>query len=258
MKRAFHSTRMGQLHVVEGGDDARTPLVLLHQTPRSVDEFAEVLPILAKHRRTIAIDNAGYGSSDPVAGQPSVNDYAGAVIDVLDSLKINRAIFVGHHTGAVISVELAAGWAPRVDRVVLSGPVYTDEKGRAELSKFFKQWTIEPDGSHLKDKWDKFFKWLPDPKLTQRFTTDIWRAGETSEQGHFSVALYRMEDRIGLVQCPALLIYNRHDPFANPETARPIKDAFKPGVEVHIDAGVFVANEKPELFANTVLDYVGR
>ena len=57
------------------GSGGGTPLILLHQTPRSVDEFAEVLPLLAKHHQTIAIDNPGYGCSDPVEGQPTVAEY---------------------------------------------------------------------------------------------------------------------------------------------------------------------------------------
>ena len=256
-RRFFCDTSMGQVHVVEAGSDPRPPLVLLHQTPRSVDEFKEVLPLLASHRRVIAIDNPGYGCSDPVSGQPTVAEYARAVVDVMDALRIDKAVFVGHHTGAVIAVELAAAFKDRVDRVVLSGPVYTDAEGRAELSKWFKQWTVEKDGSHLLDKWRKFFKWIPDPAIVQRLVLDLWRAGETSEQGHFAVALYRMEDRLGLVECPALLVYNRHDPFADPVKSKPVREAFKPATEVFLDAGVFVANEKPELFARTVLDYVG-
>lgn len=255
-RRFFCDTEMGQVHCVEAGSGAGAPLILLHQTPRSVDEFKEVLPLLAKHRRTIAIDNPGYGCSDPVKGQPTVADYARAVIAVLDALKIGRAVFVGHHTGAIVSVELAAAFPERVDRVILSGPVYTDAQGRAELSKWFKQWTVQKDGSHLKEKWDRFFQWIPDPALVQRIVLDLGRAGETSEQGHFAVALYRMEDRLGLMKCPALLIYNEHDPFADPVRSAPVREAFKPATEVFLDAGVFVANEKPELFAQTVLDYL--
>jgi pimeloyl-ACP methyl ester carboxylesterase len=256
-RRFFCSTAMGQVHGVESGSGGGTPLILLHQTPRSVDEFAEVLPLLAKHRRTIAIDNPGYGCSDPVQGQPTVAEYARAVVDVFDALRIDKAVLVGHHTGAVISVELAAAFPERVDRVVLSGPVFTDTEGRAELSKWFKQWHVQKDGSHLKEKWDRFFEWFPDPALVQRFLVDLWRAGETSEQGHFAVALYRMEDRIGMVKCPALLIYNKRDPFADPVKSKPVRDAFKPATEVFLDAGVFVANEKPALFAQAVLDYLG-
>lgn len=255
-RRFFCDTAMGQVHCVEAGSGAGAPLILLHQTPRSVDEFKEVLPLLARKRRTVALDNPGYGCSDPVDGQPAVADYARAAIDVLDALKIARAVFVGHHTGAILSIELAAAFPERVERVVLSGPVCTDEKGRAELDPWFKQWRVRQDGSHLKEKWDRFSTWTPDPALVQRLVLDLWRAGETSEQGHFAAARYRMEDRLGLVKCPALLIYHQHDPFADPVRGKPIRAAFKPATEVFLDTGVFVANEKPELFARTVLDYL--
>lgn len=256
MRRMFCDTRMGQVHCIEAGAGAATPLLLLHQTPRSVDEFAEVMPILAAGRRVIAMDTPGYGCSDRVPGRPTVADYARAALEVLDVLGIDRVIVVGHHTGAVIAVEMAAAWPERVERIVMSGPVYTDAAGRAELMPWFKQWTVAPDGSHLLDKWQKMARWLPRPPLVQRFVVDLFRAGEESEQGHFAVAEYRMEDRLPLVRCPALLLYCKNDPFASPERAAPLKAAFKPAREVTIAAGIFAANEAPELFAGAVLDYV--
>jgi pimeloyl-ACP methyl ester carboxylesterase len=248
---------MGQVHCVEAGSGPEPPLVLLHQTPRSVDEFADVLPLLARARRVIAIDNPGYGCSDPVPGQPAIADYAGAVEAVLGELDTGPVVVVGHHTGAVIAVEMAAAFPHRVARVVLSGPVCTDAAGRGEIVPHFKQWTLAPDGSHLKDKWDKMHSWLPRPELVQRFVVDLFRAGPRSEQGHLAVAVYRMEERLPLVRCPALLIYARRDPFADPRRARPLREAFRPSREVFLDAGAFVANEAPEAFAGAVLDYVG-
>jgi len=215
-----------------------------------------VIPLLARRRRVIAMDTPGYGASDPVPGQPTVADYAGVVVQVLDAFGIPKVVAVGHHTGAVIAVELAAAFASRIERVVLSGPVYTDAAGRAELGAFFKQWHVQPDGSHLLEKWQKMSQWLPRPPLVQRFVVDLFKAGETSEQGHFAVADYRMEERLPLVSCPALLIYGKHDPFASPERAAPLRAAFKPATEVTLDAGVFVAIEDPEAFARAVLDYV--
>ena len=107
----FCESALGQVHCVVAGEGAGAPLLLLHQTPRSTDEFAEVLPLLARQRRVIAIDTPGYGCSDRVPGQPSIADYAGAAIDVLDALGIEQATVVGHHTGAVIAVELAAAFS---------------------------------------------------------------------------------------------------------------------------------------------------
>jgi pimeloyl-ACP methyl ester carboxylesterase len=257
MKRHLIDTRMGQVHCVTAGSGPGTPLLLMHQTPRSIDEFAEVIPLLARSRRVIAMDTPGYGASDPVSGQPSVADYAGVAVQVMDGLGVARVIPVGHHTGAVIAVEMAAAYPGRLERVVLSGPVYTDAAGRAELSKFFRQWHVAPDGSHLLDKWQKMHQWMPQPELVQRLVVDVFRAGEASEQGHFAVAEYRMEDRLPLVNCPALLLYNGKDPFASPAQAAPLRAAFRPVTEVTIDAGIFAANENPQAFARAVLEYVG-
>jgi pimeloyl-ACP methyl ester carboxylesterase len=256
VKRRFCDTRLGQVHVVDAGAGEATPLLLLHQTPRSVDEFADAMPILAATRRVIALDTPGYGCSDRVTGRPGVADYAAAALDSLDALGIERAIVVGHHTGAVIAVEMAASAPERIERVVLSGPVHTDAAGREQLARHFRQWTLASDGAHLQEKWRKFHEWLPRPELVQRLVVDLFRAGETSEQGHFAVAGYRMEERLPLVRCPALLLYATRDPFAATGQAGPLRLAFRPCREATIEAGVFVATEAPSAFARAVLDYV--
>ena len=256
MSRFLCDTKLGQVHGVTAGSGPGTPLLLLHQTPRSVDEFAEVMPLLAAERRVVALDTPGYGCSDRVPGRPTVADYAYSAIQALDHLGIARVIVVGHHTGAVIAVEMAAAFPERVERVVLSGPVYTDAAGRAELAQFFRQWTIAGDGSHLVEKWRKMHEWLPRPELVQRFVVDLFRAGTESEQGHFAVADYQMEDRLPHVRCPALLLYCSRDPFATPERAGALRAAFRPCDEATVEGGVFAANENPGGYAAAVLEYL--
>jgi pimeloyl-ACP methyl ester carboxylesterase len=254
MIRRFVPTALGQVHVVEMG--AGAPLVLLHQTPRSIDEYAEVMPLLAATRRVIAIDNPGYGCSDMPPRAPALEDYAAAVRDVMRALEIPRAIFVGHHTGAVISVELAAAYPELVERVVLSGPVYVDAAGRADLMPHFVQWRVQDDGAHLMEKWTRFRSWSISPALAQRVLLDLFRAGERSEEGHFAVARYRMEERIGAVRCPALLLFHANDPFTDPARAAPLAAAFKPARTVTLPTGVFGANEDPAAFAGAVRAYI--
>lgn len=256
MRRHLCDSRLGQVHCIEAGARSSAPLLLLHQTPRSVDEFAEVIPLLAAERHVLAIDTPGYGCSDRVPGRPQVADYAAAALDALDALGIERFVPVGHHTGAVIAVELAARAPARVERAVLSGPVYTDAAGRAELAQFFRQWTVQPDGAHLLDKWQKLARWLARPDQVQRCVVDLFRAGTASEQGHFAVAEYRMEDRLAELRCPALLIYGRDDPFASPSRSAPLCAAFRPGRTTTIAAGIFAPTEAPQAYAQAVLDYL--
>ncbi len=255
MKRRFCDTVLGQVHYVEAGPASSTPFVLLHQTPRSIDEFRDVIPLLARTRQVLAIDTPGYGCSDPVPEQPTIAQYAAAVVSVLDQARIETACIIGHHTGGTIAVELAAGHPGRTAKVVISGPVYVDAQVRAALAEHFVQWRVQPDGSHLLDKWKKLQGWTKDPSLVQRLTLDLFRAGERSEQGHWAVAAYRMEDRLPLVRCPALLIYGSRDPFADPERSRPLREAF-PGVrEVILEGSVFLPEEVPEAFAAAVLEF---
>lgn len=62
MRRNFADTRFGQLHYVEEGEGH--PVLLLHQTPRSWDEYREVIPLLSATCRVIAPDTLRFGCSD--------------------------------------------------------------------------------------------------------------------------------------------------------------------------------------------------
>lgn len=256
-RRAFFSSPLGQAHYVEAGPSEGVPVVLLHQTPRSVDEFAEVLPLVAAQRRVIALDTPGYGCSDRVSGQPTVADYAEVVRALLDHLGVAEGDLVGHHTGAIIAIEGAAAFPGRVRRIVLSGPMYLDERARRELGAQFAQWVPDPEGRHLLDKWNRLGAWTPDRALLQRLVVDLFRAGELSEQGHFAVAAYRMEDRIGRVTCPTLFLYGERDAFAMPdENRRLMREALPQARERLLDGGVFLPNEAPEAFAAATLEFL--
>src|SRR5699024_11601516 len=62
----YADSPLGRLHYAELGDGF--PLLMLHQTPRSHDEFAEVQPLMARSGyRAIAMDMLGFGLSAPSA-----------------------------------------------------------------------------------------------------------------------------------------------------------------------------------------------
>jgi pimeloyl-ACP methyl ester carboxylesterase len=231
-------------------------VVLLHQTPRSVDEFAEVLPRLAASRRAVAVDTPGYGCSDRPKIQPTIGDYAAALREALDELDLERVHLVGHHTGAVVAVELAAALPERVGTLVLSGPLYLDAAMRKALGPVFAQWRVRNDGSHLTEKWQKFSDWTDDPALVNRVLVDLLRAGETSEFGHFAAAEYRMEDRLPLVRSPTCLVYGKRDFFSSPESSGSFHEILGTCRTVVLDGGVFLPNEDPGGYARAVLENV--
>ncbi len=257
IQRAFLNTPLGQVHYVDAGAESNNPIVLLHQTPRSVAEFAEVIPRLARTYRVLAVDNPGYGCSDRPDEPPEVEDYTAVVVALLDHLGLDAAHLVGHHTGAVVAIETAAAHPERAGKLVLSGPVYLDAETRAELGAFFAQWRVRADGSHLAEKWQRYASWTDDPALVQRALVDLLRAGERSEDGHFAIARYRMEDRLPKVRAPALLIFGRRDPFGYGDKSRAFEDTLPESRTAFLDGGVFLPSEEPEAFAGLVLEFLG-
>jgi pimeloyl-ACP methyl ester carboxylesterase len=256
--RNFFATPLGEVHYIDTGSGDGPPVVLLHQTPRSVDEFREVIPLLATRHRVIAMDNLGYGCSDVPPRQPTVEEYADTVVALLDHLEIPVAHLVGHHTGAILAVDIAARYPDRVALLGLSGPHFMDAEMRKLLHEISVQWRVQPDGSHMMEKWEKFSGWTPDPAVVHRVVTDLLRAGETSEYGHFACAEYLMENTLPMVKAPALLIVGRNDIFANSPKNAVFAETMPDTEKVEIEGGVFLPTESPEQFAEVVLEYLER
>lgn len=250
----YADTAAGRIHYAECGTG---PLVLLlHQTPRSWDEYAAVLPLLGTTHRAVAMDTLGFGASDPPAAD-TVDAYAAGVPALLDSLGAERAVLVGHHTGAVIALETAARSPDRVAGLVLSSTPWMDAEARARrrTRKPIDEVAPRPDGSHLTALWQRRSPYYPAgrPDILARFVRDALRlAPERLEAGHRAVGSYRMEDRIGLVACPVLCLGNAADPFAGPDL-EPVAAALPQARTVVLREGTVAAPEQlPEEFAAAV------
>lgn len=214
----YADTRCGQIHYAECGTGS--PVVLLHQTPRSWDEYREVLPLLGASRRAIAMDMVGFGASAP-ATEHSIETYADGVVALFEALGLDRAALVGHHTGGVVAVEVAARAPERVERLVLSSTAYVDAAARKRRESRPPIDGVEEkqDGSHLTELWQRRQRFYPAgrPDILTRFARDALTLGPDVEKGHEAVGAYRMEDRVCAIGCPTLVIGASDDPFAFPE-----------------------------------------
>ncbi|MCO6005260.1 alpha/beta hydrolase [Actinoallomurus purpureus] len=218
VRKGYADTSFGQVHYAECGSGA--PVVLLHQTPRSWDEYREVLPLLGRTHRAIAMDTIGFGASAPLA-EHRIENYAAAVVEFLDALGLDRATLAGHHTGGVVAIEVAARAPERVERLVLSSTPYVDAAARETRRHrpAIDHVEVDPGGGHLTELWRRRQSFYPTdrPDLFTRLVRDALVLGPDVEKGHEAVSAYRMEDRIGLVRCPVLCVGASADPFSFPE-----------------------------------------
>ena len=259
VRRAFADTPLGQLHYAEAGDPNDPVVLLLHQTPRSWDEYRDVLPLLGRRHRAIAMDTIGFGDSAKDSRPGSIGRYAEGAVALLDTLGIARAAVVGHHTGGVVAVELATAYPERVDRLVLSSTPYVDAALRRERAGRPPVDAVEPceDGSHLTRLWQARMAFYPRGRadLLARFVLDALKAGAAREEGHLAVGTYEMERRIGRVAVPVLLIGATDDPFAYPHL-RPLAEQLPGCRVVELAGGVPLPDQLPDAFARAVLDFL--
>ncbi len=261
IRRAFADLSAGQIHYAECGDPQAAAVLLLHQTPRSWDEYREVLPLLGQHSRAIAMDTIGFGdSSKPHLGQDSIEYWAQTVISLADALGIERLSVVGHHTGAAIAIEMAAAYPKRIEAAVLSAAPLVDASFRASHAGPVRidNAVHLSDGSHLSELWRQRQPWYPagDIDLLDRFMVDALKAGARAVEGHAVVARYVMETRLPLIRCPVLVIAPTADPHAYPG-ARRLADSIADSRYVEIEGGMVpLPDQMPKHFAKLVADFL--
>ena len=260
VRRGFADTPKGQIHYAAAGRGE--PVLFLHQTPRSWDEYRDVLPIIGRKYRAIAMDTVGFGDSYKPAERGSIEAYARGVIDFLDAMSIERTSLVGHHTGGVVAVEVAATHPERVNKLVLSSTPYVDaadreaRKGRPAIDEV----ELTEDGSHLKELWGKRIPFYPPrrPDLLARLLIDILKVGDRMEEGHRAVGAFKMEEKTGLVKAPTLVLAGRKDPFSFPRM-KPLSEAIQGSETMIIDEGMVpMVDQLPVEFARAVQAFLDK
>ncbi|MBW1999631.1 MAG: alpha/beta hydrolase [Deltaproteobacteria bacterium] len=256
--RGFADTPEGQIHYATAGHGK--PVLLLHQTPRSWDEYRDVLPILGEKYWAIAMDTIGFGESYKPETEGSIEGYARGVIRFMDAMSIHRASLVGHHTGGVIAVEVAASYPERVDKLVLSSTPYVDaeDRERRKTRPPIDKVEFKEDGSHLTELWQKRMPFYPKnrPDLLTRFVIDALKVGERMEEGHQAVGKVRMEDKVPLIKAPTLVLAGTEDPFSYPRM-KPLANAIKGSRTAVIEGGMVpMVDQMPEEFARVVLSFL--
>lgn len=258
MIKGYAPSRFGQLHYVELG--AGRPVLLLHQTPRSWDEFRDVLPLLADHCRAIAMDTVGFGASARVDAPFSIELFADGVADLITALDLEDVLLVGHHTGGVVAMEVAARADRRVTGLVLSGVPWVDQPRRERVAAAPPIDHVDPssDGSHIGQLWARRRHFYPAdrPDLLDRLTRDALAVLDRVEEGHEAVNRYRMENRAGLVAVPTLVLCGADDEYSLPDVpslAKALTGAPSVRTEILPDTGVPSADHRPDLFATALI-----
>lgn len=204
----------GQIHFRTCGQANQKPaLVCLHMVSKSSRSFHTIMPFLAEDRLVVAIDYPGYGESDPPDSedQATIANYAREVIPVINELEIEKADFVGYHTGCMVSVEVAMQYPERVNKIVNFGaPIFT-QKEIIDFKRYFSPIPLDEAGTRFKIMWERIM-FYRGPGMTLEMAASSMaenlRGGDKYEWGHMAAFNHsqRYADDIGKLRQPFLVM----------------------------------------------------
>jgi pimeloyl-ACP methyl ester carboxylesterase len=160
-RRGYFECRFGQLHVHHamppgGGFEEGTPLLCLHDLPGSGRAFTRLLTLAGEDRSVYAPDLPGFGESDGPVARPTLAEYAAALGDFLDSMRLRNIAVLALRGGAVPGTELALARPNQVSRLVfVSVPLLTESERQAARSQ-----TPSPAGAENASRAGDAARWV--------------------------------------------------------------------------------------------------
>ena len=129
----------GKVRVVQWGNDDAIPIVAAHGWLDNAATFTRVAPFLVEAGfKLLAIDLPGHGFSDhrPAGVYFHFIDYVPDIVSILDELKLEKAMLLGHSLGGGV-YSLVAGTIPdRISHLALIdvlGPLTVKDERLPEL-----------------------------------------------------------------------------------------------------------------------------
>ncbi len=120
------------------------PIVLLHGAFYTINmNWAELIPVLSKTRKVIAIEMQGHGHSPYSERKLSITGLASDVKGVMDYLKIDSADIAGYSMGGSVAYQFAVQYPKRLRKLVIISSTYKTSGWLPVINNAFKDFKPE-------------------------------------------------------------------------------------------------------------------
>lgn len=242
------------------GETDRPVLVLSNSIATTLHMWDGIIPALRRHFRVLRYDARGHGESTAPRGPYSIARLGQDVLDLLDTLQIDRAHFLGLSLGGFVGQWLGANAPQRLRRLVLSN-----------TSPYLgppQQWDrlIESvlRAPHMAEAADRFLgNWFP-PSMRRggagvaaQFHAMVMRTPAAGLAGNYAaVRDADLRPLLPRIAVPTLVIAGRRDPVTLPSHGEQIAAAV-PGARLVMLDTVHLPNvEAPDAYLEAVLGFL--
>lgn len=117
----------GELAIVDSGSPVSkknaVPILFVHSMAGTSDHWSAQLAHFSSSHRAAALDLRGHGESDSPQNDYSIDGMAADVAAVVEALKLERILLVGHSLGGGVALTYAGKYPARVSGLVLVDPI---------------------------------------------------------------------------------------------------------------------------------------
>lgn len=249
-------------------------MVFVHGLGACWQTWLENLPSFARSHRCIAMDLPGFGASDCVDGEVSIERYARGVTELLEHLSIDRCVLVGNSMGGFIALETAVRFPSGVERLVLvSAAVLWQEYRRAKPLVAFARVVESTLGRAIVGNEPMLvgrprlraaalglggirFGHLLSPELQREILLTAKRT-DGFLPALQALASYSLRDELEQVACPTLIVWGTEDSLVGVGHAEELEQLIPDArMSLYERTGHVVMLERPERFNREVEAFV--
>ena len=247
-------------HRFDGPEDA--PVLVLSSSLGTTNEMWEPqLPALTESFRVLRHDRRGHGRSEVPPGPYTIADLGRDVLELLDSLELERVSYCGLSIGGMDGMWIAANAPERLDRLCLCST--SANLGPPELW-VDRAATVRADGTDAvadatMGRWFSSAFHEAHPEVVARFREMV---ASTPAEGYAScceaIRDWDFRDELGRISAPTLVLSAELDPSTPPpEHGRLIADGIPGASFVVIPEAAHLVNvERPAEVDEAILGHL--
>lgn len=219
LKRGYMDTSDGQIHFGTAGEGP--VLLLIHQSSSSMEEYVSLIPYLSDKYQIVVFDLPGHGMSSDPNSEPGVEEFTDVALALVNHLNIEKCNVLGHHGGALMTMNFAYRFPERTEKIILSGTsgMKTEEE-QVEFSQSLenkKKVGLDKGGQSLLLAWQRYVAYMPDAEVNdvlRPFLNSVMTRMRPYD-AHHAVLKWDRKPALENLRVPVLLLQGMQDEFVS-------------------------------------------
>jgi 3-oxoadipate enol-lactonase len=238
---------------------ARPVLVFSNSLGTDFSMWDPQMAQLTRHFRVLRYETRGHGQSTVTAGDYTIDQLGRDVLDLLDTLHLERVHFCGLSLGGIIGIWLGLNAPHRFDRLVLcntAARIGSAETWNRRIASVRKE-GMKRVATAVIERWFT-------PEFRSAFSERVAKAQamlETAPPAGYAACCAAIRDMdlretVSQIKTPTLIIYGAQDPVTPPADAEFLNERIGGSVKLELNAAHLSNVEQPDAFTAAVSSFL--